>query len=58
MAAASEAMVEALQLARELARLADKDALFDRLRATVASTPAASDEDVPADPVTPTPPPA
>jgi hypothetical protein len=39
-----------------LARLADKDALFDRLRSMVASTPAASEEDVPADPVTPAPP--
>lgn len=51
--AASEAIVEALQLARALARLADKDALFDGLRATVASTSAASDDEAPAEPVNP-----
>ena len=54
--AASEAMVEALQLARAVARLADKDALFDGLRATAASTGAPAGEEVPADPVAPTPP--
>lgn len=54
--AATEAMVEALQLARAVARLADKDALFDGLRATAASTGAAAGEEVPAAPVAPTPP--
>lgn len=55
-AAASEAMVEALQLARALARLADKDALFDRLRATPASAAPERPEDPPADPDKPAPP--
>jgi hypothetical protein len=55
-AAANEAMVEAVQLARALARLADKDALFDRLRATPAGSAPAAADDPPADPAKPPPP--
>lgn len=49
-AALSEAMVEALALARAVAALADRDSLFDGLRATPGDGGAR-----PADPVTPTP---
>jgi DNA-binding XRE family transcriptional regulator len=55
-AAASEAMVEGLQLARALARIADKDALFDGLRATPATTASEAADDPPADPAKPAPP--
>jgi|GEM_PF-4768026 len=56
MTAATDAMVEALQLARALAALADKTALFEGLRATPAATAKAPDEDPPADPANPAPP--
>ena len=45
---ASEAMIEALHLARALARIADKDALFDRLHATMAASGSSAEGDVPA----------
>ena len=54
--AASEAMVEALQLARAFARLADKGSLFDGLRATIEYRSAPADGAPPAAPATTTPP--
>lgn len=55
-AAASAAMVDALQLARAAARLAGKAALFDGLRATADSRSSQPDGDAPAPPAPPSPP--
>ena len=55
LAATSEAMVEALHLARALARLADKDALFDRLHARITASGSSAEGDVPAAVAKPTP---
>lgn len=55
LAAAEDAMTDAVLLAKALARVADKSPLFERLRATAASTPAASDEEAPAAPAEPAP---
>ncbi|MFO0644724.1 MAG: hypothetical protein U0326_00645 [Polyangiales bacterium] len=54
--ALSEAMVEALTFARAAASLADKDSLFDGLRATIDYGSSPSGGDAPADPVNPDPP--
>jgi hypothetical protein len=54
--ALNEAMVEGLAVARAFAALADKDSLFDGLRATIDYGSAPSGGDTPADPVEPTPP--